>query len=500
MDKYIIGIDQSTQGTKAILFDGSGKFLKREDLPHEQMISEKGWVSHDPEEIYKNTVQVVKNLITASGIEKEKVAGIGISNQRETSVLWDRETGKSLNKAIVWQCSRAESIAEEVRKAGHEEDVRLKTGINLSPFFPASKYAWLLRNTEGAMDRAKEGKACLGTIDSFLVFRLTHGKEFRTDYSNASRTQVFNISDLKWDEEIADWFGIPIKALPEVTPSDGDFGETDLDGFFDKPVPIRGVMGDSHAALYGQGCHKPGMVKATYGTGSSVMMNVGEKPVFSDSGIVTSLAWNIGGKTRYVLEGNIIYTGAVMSWMVHDVHLMENASEATDIMAKANQDDRTYLVPAFTGLGAPYWESNATAMMTGMTRTTGRNEIIKAGLECIAYQIYDIVDAMRKDSGVKMEDLRADGGPTKNHNLMQFQADIIDSDVLVPDAEELSGIGAAYCAGIALGIYDGDKVFGNIERKSYSPAMDPEKRKEKIRGWEDAVELVLEGSKKNRKK
>ncbi len=494
MKEFIIGIDQSTQGTKAILFDGKGRFIRREDLPHEQIISEKGWVSHDPEEIYQNTVQVVKNLVEKAGIDKSAIAGIGISNQRETSVLWDRATGKAMNKAVVWQCTRAESIAAEVREAGHAEEIRSKTGINLSPFFPAAKYAWLLRNTEGAEEKAEEGSACLGTIDSFLVFRLTGGREFRTDYSNASRTQLFNIRELKWDEEIPGWFGIPEKALPEVTPSDGFFGETDLEGFFEEPVPVRGVMGDSHAALYGQGCHEPGMVKATYGTGSSVMMNVGDTPVFSDSGIVSSLAWHIGGKAQFVLEGNIIYTGAVMSWMVKDVHLMEKATESIEIMARANQDDNTYLIPAFTGLGAPYWESNATAMMTGMTRTTGRDEIIKAGVECTAYQIYDIVSAMRQDAGIKMADLRADGGPTKNYNLMQFQADIINSDVLVPDAEELSAIGAAYCAGIALGIYDSDEVFSSVNRKRYRPLMEEEKRRKKLQGWKNAIELVLKGA------
>ena len=326
------------------------------------------------------------------------------------------------------------------------------------------------------------------------MFKLTGGKSFKTDYSNASRTQLFNISSLKWDEDIAGWFGIPVKALPEVTPSDGDFGSTDFEGLFDAPIPIRGVLGDSHAALYGQGCHEPGMVKATYGTGSSVMMNVGDKPIFSDNGIVSSLAWHIHGKPQYVLEGNIIYTGAVMSWMVKDVHLMEKATESIKLMEEANQDDRTYLVPAFTGLGAPYWESNATAMMTGMSRTTGRNEIIKAGVECTAYQIYDIISAMREDSGVKMADLRVDGGPTRNYNLMQFQADIINSDVLLPDAEELSGIGAAYCAGVSIGVYDEKKIFENFSRKRYSPKMDEGRRNEKIQGWKNAIELVLKGA------
>ncbi|MCR5627197.1 MAG: glycerol kinase GlpK [Lachnospiraceae bacterium] len=492
--KYIIGIDQSTQGTKAMLFDEVGKMLKRCDLPHEQIISETGWVSHNPEEIYKNTVSVVKNLIEETGVDKADLMAVGISNQRETSVCWERSTGKPVDNAIVWQCSRAEYIAKRVEDAGAAEEIRRKTGINLSPFFPASKYAWLLENNDGVKERAKAGEICLGTIDSYLVFRLTGGKSFKTDYSNASRTQLFNISTLKWDEDILKMFDIPLCALPEVTPSDADFGETDFEGYLDKKIPVHGVLGDSHAALYGQGCLVPGTIKATYGTGSSVMMNVGDKPVFSDKGIVSSLAWHMHGKAQYVLEGNIIYTGAVMSWMVNDLKLFPKATDSIKMMEEANPDDKTYLVPAFTGLGAPYWESNATAMISGMTRTTGKNEIVKAGVECTAYQICDIITAMREDAGIKMADLRVDGGPTKNYNLMQFQADIINSDVLLPDAEELSGIGAAYCAGVAIGIYDESRIFENFKRKSYSPKMDESVRKEKLAGWKKAVGLVLKGA------
>ena len=493
MEQYIIGIDQSTQGTKAILFDENGRIMEREDLAHRQIINEKGWVEHDPEEIYRNTIQVVKNLVNRSNINKRNIAGVGISNQRETALAWDKVSGKAFYNAIVWQCSRGEQIAEQVRLDGYAEPIRMKTGLKLSPYFSAAKLAWIMQNMEEAGNASKNGTLCLGTIDSWLIYRLTGGKEFRADYSNSCRTQLFNINTLQWDSEICRIFDIPIRALPEVTPSDAYFGETDFEGFLDHPVPIHGVMGDSHAALFGQGCLQPGMIKATYGTGSSIMMNVGDKPVFSSSGVVSSLAWFMGGKPQYVLEGNINYAGAVISWLINDVQLIGNPSEASAMPLLANQDDHTYLVPAFSGIGAPYWVSDATATMTGMTRTTGRNEIVKAAVECIAYQITDIVNAMRLDAGTQngLQQLRVDGGPTRNSYLMQFQADMLHSDVQVANVEELSGIGAAFCAGIALGIYDANQIFQNIQRTTYSPRMPKKKRDEKMKGWKQAVELVV---------
>ncbi|WP_334160068.1 FGGY-family carbohydrate kinase, partial [Muricomes intestini] len=350
--------------------------------------------------------------------------------------------------------------------------------------------AWILENVDGAKEKADRGEICHGTIDSWLVFKLTGGKFYKTDYSNASRTQLFNIFDLKWDKEICGLFGIDPKNMAEVCDSDSDFGETDFEGVLPHTVPIHGVLGDSHGSLFGQGCLEPGMTKATYGTGSSIMMNVGETPVLSTHGVVTSLAWGMEGKVNYVLEGNLNYTGAVITWLKEDLKLIQSPVETEALAEKAVQDDFLYLVPAFSGLGAPYWDSRATASIVGMNRTTKRAEIVRAGVECIAYQITDIIKAMSQDAGVKVGELRVDGGPTKNKYLMQFQSNIADTIVQVPDSEEFSGIGPAYAAGLALGIWD-ETIFENMNRVKYEPQMKKALRKEKYEGWKAAVKTVL---------
>ena len=489
-ESYIISIDQSTQGTKALLFDRDGMLLQRKDLPHKQIINEKGWVSHDPEEIYQNTVQVVKNLVEESGISKESVKGIGISNQRETSLIWEKKTGKALANAVVWQCARAAEICRRVEQIGAAEMIRQKTGLALSPYFPASKLTWLKENVEGAKELAKKHALCFGTIDTWLVYRMTHGMSYKTDYSNASRTQLFDIFEQKWDEEICQLFGLDAQDLAEVCDSDSCFGETDLEGFFESPIPIHSVLGDSHGALFGQGCLEKGMIKSTYGTGSSIMMNIGETPVLSTHGVVTSLAWGMQGKVSYVLEGNINYTGAVITWLKDDMELIQSPAETEALCRKAEADDSLYFVPAFTGLGAPYWNSEAKGALTGITRTTRKAEMVRAGVECIAYQIADVVNAMSQDAKTEIQELRVDGGPTRNSYLMQFQSDILDRKVLVPDAEELSGIGAAYAAGRGLGLY-GDEVFTRLKRQEYAPKMCEDTRTRKYNGWKDAVNRVL---------
>lgn len=489
-EQYMISIDQSTQGTKALLFDSAGSLIRRVDQAHEQIINEKGWVSHDPMEIYRNIIAVTARLLEEAQIDRDKVAGVGISNQRETSLAWNRITGEPVGQAVVWQCARAVDLCDQVAAAGHGEKIRRKTGMNLSPYFPASKIAWILKNVEGAKELSDAGILCHGTIDSWVVYKLTGGKSYKTDYSNASRTQLFNIFDLKWDEEICGIFGIDPKNLPEVCDSNSNFGETDFDGLLPNPVPIHGVLGDSHGALFGQGCLQPGMMKSTYGTGSSIMMNIGETPVLSTHGVVTSLAWSMDGKVNYVLEGNLNYTGAVITWLKDDLKMIDSPQETQALAERAAGDDPLYLVPAFSGLGAPYWDSRATAMLTGMTRTTGRAEIVRAGLECIAYQIQDVIEAMIEDSGVKVHELRVDGGPTRNAYLMQFQSDISGIDVQVPDSDELSGMGPAYAAGLALGIWD-DSIFEKLGRKKYAPQMPKELRNKKYEGWKKAVEKVL---------
>ena len=490
MGKYILGIDQSTQGTKALIVDKKGRLCARCDIAHKQMISREGWISHNPEEIYAGTIQVVKNVVEKAGINKNSLVAVGISNQRETTAVWDR-AGKPLCPAIVWQCDRARKVSDRLIEKGYGDVVRAKTGISLSPYFPASKMAWILENVSKARELTDSGDLMLGTMDAFLIYRLTGGRDFRTDYSNASRTQLFNISKLMWDDDLCEIFGVPEKCLPKVTASDACFGETDFDGYLDEKIPIHGVLGDSHAALLGHGCLEAGMTKTTYGTGSSVMMNVGEKPVFSENGIVSSLAWKLGDSVNYVLEGNINYAGAVISWLKNDVKLIDSAAETEALSYEAAKEDDSYLVPAFTGLGAPYWDSHARAILCNMSRTTGRAEIVRDAVECIAYQITDIIKAMEKDSGSKIKELCVDGGPTGNNYLMQFQSDMADVAIHISEAEEMSGLGAAYAAGLGMGFFDRKTLFQGEDRKTYLPEMSHEDVAKKYDGWKKAVERAL---------
>ena len=488
-ETYILGIDQSTQGTKAILLDASGEIAGKTFLPHEQIINAAGWVSHDAEEIFRNVILAARTLIEQTAIDRRGIAAIGLSNQRETTVAWDRASGKPVDHAIVWQCARAKELAAAM-SADFAALVRERTGIPLSPYFPAAKAAWILRNNAQARKLAAEGRLCIGTVDAWLAYKLSGGQVFKTDRSNASRTQLFNLHTLRWDEEICEGFGIPLSALPEVTDSDGDFGATTLNGFFDEPVPIRAAMGDSHAALFGQGCVRPGMAKATYGTGSSIMMNIGGAFKRSSHGLVTSLAWGRGGKVDYVLEGNINYSGAIITWL-RELGLLQSPAESGALAEAANPADTTYLVPAFTGLGAPYWNSEARASFVGMSRTTGRAELVRAGLEAIAYQVTDIVEAMGQDAGLRLSELRVDGGPTANRYLMQFQSDMTGASIRVPKAEELSAIGAAIMAGIAVGLYDESLLNSEKTKSIYTPRMDAETKKAKYDGWKEAVKRVL---------
>ncbi len=489
MSRCILAVDQSTQGTKGLLFDENGLLAARADRAHRQIVNEQGWVEHDPEEIIKNTIAVCGDVLAKAGADGADVTAIGISNQRETTLMWDKTTGRPIDNAIVWQCARASEICERPEIAERAEEIRRRTGLNLSPYFPAAKLRWLMEHVPEARCLSESGKLACGTIDSWLLYCLT-GRH-KTDYSNASRTQLFNISTLEWDRELCGLFSVPMNSLPEVCMSDSRFGETDLMGLLPRPVPIHGVLGDSHGALFGQDCRKPGQIKATYGTGSSVMMHIGGRPKFSPSGLVTSLAWGINGKIEYVFEGNLNYTGAVMTWLRESVGLIRTDAEATELAERANPNDRTYFVPAFTGLGAPYWDSRATGLLTGITRTTGRAEIAKACLECIAFQIADLVSLMRRDSGFAVEALRADGGPTASAYLMQFQSDIADAAVQIPDLQELSGLGAAYAAGMAAGLYGRETAYRNIRRRSYTQSLSPEARAERLDGWRRAVRQAV---------
>lgn len=487
MSKYIISIDQSTSSTKAILFDENADMVLRKDCEHKQYVDERGFVEHSPNEIYKNILISVKKVIDESGVSKKDIICAALSNQRETSIVWDRNSGEPIYNAVVWQCQRGMDICKSIGKSENNKKlIKDRTGLTLSPYFSAAKIAWVLENAE----KAKTNDVVCSTIDSWLLYKLTKEKNIKTDYSNASRTQLFNIMDLKWDKEIVGLFGIKTSMLPDVCDSNSIFGHTDFEGILDKEIPIHSVMGDSHSALYAQGCLEKGMVKSTYGTGSSVMMNIGDTPFLSEK-LVTSLAWGIDGKANYVLEGNINYTGAVIKWLTDDLKLISSSKEAGMLAKSAKENDSLYIVPAFTGLAAPYWDSDAKAVITGIDRNTGKAEFVAACEKSIAYQIADIVFLMNKCLNIKIESLKVDGGPTKDAFLMQFQADIIDSKVCVARIEELSAMGVAYMAGIASGLYDKNEIFKRAFEKEYTPSMNEEKRKSLYGGWKNAVSIVL---------
>ncbi len=482
MNGYVISIDQSTQSTKAILFDEKGKLIKRVDKKHKQIINEKGYVSHDPIEIYQNTILAVTELISVTGIDKNLIRALGISNQRETTVMWD-DQGKPYENAVVWQCARAKDIASRYKE--YKEEIYDITGLPLSPYFPACKLRWLIENV------CPEQPYYFGTIDAWLIYCLTNKKSYKTDASNASRTQLFDIHTGTWSKRLCDIFEIPITSLPEVCDSNACFGYTNFEGYLEHSIPIYGVLGDSHAALFGQGCHSKGQVKTTLGTGSSIMMNIGQEYKKSTNGLATSLAWMIDGKMEYVFEGNINYAGAVITWLIDDLNLISNPSETTQCIESANEMDETILVPAFSGLSAPYWNDDVRAMFYGMSRTTGKNELVKATVECIAYQITDVLNAMASDSGLAIHQLKADGGPSKNTYLMQFLSDMARTTVCVSSQEELSAIGAAYMAGISVGLYKKEELFASRDYTNYNYELSVCEWKKKMNRWYDAIKKLL---------
>lgn len=488
--KYVLGIDQSTQGTKAVLFDQEGQIIARADCKHKQLIDENGYVSHNLEEIYHNVIESSRNVIEKAKIDPENIVTIGISNQRETTVLFDGQ-GTPLADAIVWQCSRSASTLENLNFSEEEaEQVRKTSGLVLSAYFPASKIRWYL----DTLDLQNREDLHFGTIDTWVVYKLTG--QFKTDVSNASRTQLFDIHNLQWSDSLCQRFGIDPKWLPEVCDSNANFGMTDLDGVLPHSVSIHAVMGDSHAALFGQGCHEKGNVKTTFGTGSSIMMNIGSEYQESKQGLTTSLAWQIDGQTDYVFEGNINYSGAVITWMLDDLGLIDNSAQSEQYALEANPHDETILVPAFSGLSAPYWNENARAMLTGMSRTTTKKELVKAGLESIDYQIVEILNAMASDSHLPLREVKVDGGPTKNKYLMQFLSDMARSTVHVSKQEELSAIGVAYLAGMSAGLYSKERLFVHRDYIEYVPRMSNELWRVRMERWYDAIERVQKERKK----
>ncbi|MGA3415897.1 glycerol kinase [Lactiplantibacillus plantarum] len=490
MARLMLGIDQSTQGTKVLLFKSNGQLYRRFSKNHQQLINDQGWVSHDLTEIWQNVLSLVaqaQQLVRANG---DEIVGVGITNQRETATAWSKSDGHPLAKAVVWQCARATALCDQLAQSGVGTTVQKRSGMPLSPYFTAAKFDWLLKN-EPAVQRARlQGDLCLGTIDSWLIYQLTRGKDFKTEPSNACRTQLLNLETQDWDPELCRIFDVPMASLPAVVDSNALFGSTDFNGQLDQPVPIHGVLGDSQAALFGQHCVNFGDVKATYGTGSSIMMNIGEHPVRSKNGLMTSIAWRLNGATNYVLEGNVNYSGAVVKWLQEDLHLITDAAETGQLAAQANPQDHTYLIPAFSGLGAPYWNDKAQAVVWGMTRTTRKPEFVKAALNSIAFQINDVVRQMQRDVGCQKTTLKVDGGVTKNQYLMQFQADVTAAQLLLPNFEELSAFGAVYVAGLALKLYTETTYQQDVSYQSYQPQMPVDQRQSLLKGWQQAVTIV----------
>ncbi len=492
MDRvYIIAIDQSTQGTKAMLIDNTGRVAAKEVISHRQIVNDKGWVEHDGEEIIRNLYTAVRLLVENSPIDKSRIVGVGIANQRETVAVWERNTGKPIHNAIVWQCNRAADICNRIEREGRAAYISKTTGLRLSPFFSGPKIAWILENVPGAFERASRGELCCGTMDSWVIFNLTGGKHHKTDCSNASRMQLLNLEKIQWDEKTCDIFHIPMNCLPEICDSDALFGETNFNGLFDRPLLIHAAIGDSHAALFAHGCFESGMCMTGYGTGSCVMMNLGNRPILSRQGVLTSIAWKTNGEVRYAFDGVINYSGAVISWLINDLKLILAPNETDALSKEANPADTTYLVPAFTGIGAPHWSNEAKAVFCGMSRTTGKAELVRAALESIAFQIKDVVAAMQNDAEMEISVMRVGGGPTKNDYLMQFQSDILECPLQKPYNEEMTCLGVAYIAGLALGVYDRQSLNDNLQYKEYLPQMSVQIRNKKLAGWDQAIKLSL---------
>ncbi|MBN1116856.1 MAG: glycerol kinase GlpK [Bacteroidales bacterium] len=488
--KYILAIDQSTSASKVILFDKSAGLVKRISIPHKQFYPQQGFVEHDGVEIFNNVVNGMKQVLKESSVTPDEIAGISITNQRETSIIWDKTTGKPVAKAAVWQCQRGTEYCDKLKAEGKEPMVREKTGMIIDPYFSASKLRWIINNTKGAKDKAQKGDLLLGTMDSWLLWKFTGGKVHATDYSNACRTLLFNIKTLTWDDELIKLFDLYPSMFPELKFSDEIFGETDTSVIFDKPIPVSGLLGDSHAALFGQNCFSPGMAKATYGTGSSIMMNIGNNAVEAPEGLVTSIGYGLKGKVDYVFEGNIHCTGDTINWLMNDLNLIDNAAETEDLAKSVDSTKGVYLVPAFVGLGAPYWDNSARASITGMGRDTTKAHVVRAALESIAYQVKDLIDLMVKEGGIELKELRVDGGPTRNNFLMQFQSDMLGRGVIRSTIEEVSALGSTFMAGLATGFWKDLEEIKTLycSDRTFTAEMDSNENEGLYSGWKKAVE------------
>lgn len=491
MDKYIMALDLGTTSCRCIIFDKNGRICSAAQKEFTQYFPQPGWVEHDAEEIWATQTGLMYEAMSKIDITINEIAGIGITNQRETTVLWDKETGRPVHKAIVWQCRRTAGYCDELKKLGMAEFFRSKTGLVLDAYFSATKLRWLLDNVTGARERAEKGKLLFGTVDSWIIWKLTGGKVHVTDYSNASRTMLFNIHTLKWDEEILRVLKIPQQILPEVKPSSHVYGYTDSK-LFGGEVPIAGAGGDQQCALFGQTCFERGEVKNTYGTGGFMLMNTGTAPVNSHNGLVTTIAWGVDNKVEYALEGSIFVAGAAVQWLRDELGLIRDTAES-EVLAKSVPDaNGCYVVPAFVGLGAPYWDQYARGAIVGLTRGVNRNHIVRATLESIAYQVNDVLTAMQEDSGMPITSLRVDGGACDNDFLMQFQADILNTSVVRPYCIETTAMGAAYLAGLAVGYWRSkEEILANhVIAAEFKPQMGQAKRESLLQSWHNAVKAA----------
>lgn len=491
MDKYIMALDLGTTSCRCIIFDKNGRICSAAQKEFTQYFPQPGWVEHDAEEIWATQTGLMYEAMSKIDITINEIAGIGITNQRETTVLWDKETGRPVHKAIVWQCRRTAGYCDELKRLGMAEFFRSKTGLVLDAYFSATKLRWLLDNVIGARERAEKGKLLFGTVDSWIIWKLTGGKVHVTDYSNASRTMLFNIHTLKWDEEILRVLKIPQQILPEVKPSSHVYGYTDSK-LFGREVPIAGAGGDQQCALFGQTCFERGEVKNTYGTGGFMLMNTGTAPINSHNGLVTTIAWGVDDKVEYALEGSIFVAGAAVQWLRDELGLIRYAAES-EVLAKSVPDaNGCYVVPAFVGLGAPYWDQYARGAIVGLTRGVNRNHVVRATLESIAYQVNDVLMAMQEDSGMPITSLRVDGGACDNDFLMQFQADILNTSVVRPYCIETTAMGAAYLAGLAVGYWRSkEEILANhVIAAEFKPQMGQAKRESLLQGWHNAVKAA----------
>ena len=486
--KYILSLDQGTTSSRAILFDQSGQICSMAQKEFTQYYPQPGWVEHDATEIWETQLEVARAAIAKQGIGAEDIAAIGITNQRETAILWDKRNGKPIHHAIVWQCRRTAPYCDELREEGWTEKIREKTGLPLDAYFSATKIRWLLQNVPGARELAASGNLLFGTIDTWLIWNLTGGQVHATDYSNASRTMLLNIHSLQWDADLLELLEIPAGILPEIRPSSGIFGQT-IPLLFGAPIPIAGAAGDQQAALFGQACFSPGTVKNTYGTGGFLLMNTGDQPVFSKNGLVTTIAWGLGGKVTYALEGSVFVAGAAIQWLRDELGLISSAAETEGLCNQVADTCGVYLVPAFVGLGAPYWDPYAKGILTGLTRGANRCHIVRAAVESMAYQTGDVLRAMEQDAGIPLAELRVDGGAAANGFLLQFQSDITGVPVLRPSTLETTALGAAYLAGLAVGYWsDLTEIRRNWQvSAAFNPARSHEDAEEKLRGWHHAV-------------